>query len=99
MGIVVTSGKPTWCNGSTLAWNARDVHSSPALVTVFPIFITPTMLVAVTMDPFHHTHDIFKNNVSGYAAMRFASCETMTWQFLFIKKKIPGSVPALLSIY
>ncbi len=51
----MTSGKPTWCNGSTLARNARDVGSSPALGTEFPIFITPTTLVAVTMDPVHAT--------------------------------------------
>ena len=30
-----------WCNGSTLARNAKDVGSSPALGTVFPIFVTP----------------------------------------------------------
>ena len=40
--MVVTSGKPTWCNRSTLARNARDVGSGPALGTVFLIFITPT---------------------------------------------------------
>ena len=28
-------------NGSTLAWNARDVGSSLALGTIFPIFSTP----------------------------------------------------------
>ena len=27
---------------STVAWNARDVGSIPALGTIFPIFITPT---------------------------------------------------------
>ena len=41
VGIVVTSGKPMWCNGSTLAWNAKDVGSCPALGRIFPIFITP----------------------------------------------------------
>ena len=30
-----------WCNGSTLAQNARDVCSIPTLGTIFPIFITP----------------------------------------------------------
>ena len=30
-----------WCNGSTLARNARDVGLSVALGAVFPIFITP----------------------------------------------------------
>ena len=30
-----------WCNGSTLAQNARDVGSCPALDKVFPIFVTP----------------------------------------------------------
>ena len=34
---------------STLAWNARDVGSIPALSTIFLIFITPTLLVAVTI--------------------------------------------------
>ena len=37
--------EPTWCNGSTLAWNARDVSSSPALGTIFPIFITPAAIL------------------------------------------------------
>ena len=49
MGKVRTPGKPSWCNGSTLAWNARDLGSSPTLGTVFPIFIKPMTLVAVTM--------------------------------------------------
>ena len=40
---------------STLAWNARDVGSIPGLGTVFPIFITPTTLVAMTMDPVQAT--------------------------------------------
>ena len=56
MGRVVTSGKLTWCNGSTLAWNARDMGLSPALGTVFPIFITPMTLVAMTMDPVQAMH-------------------------------------------
>ena len=51
MGIVVISGKHMWCNGSTLAPNARAVGLSPTLGTVFPIFITPMILVAMTMDP------------------------------------------------
>ena len=42
VGIVVTSGKPTW---STLAWNSRDVGSIP---TVGTIVITPMTQVAVT---------------------------------------------------
>ena len=42
VGIVVTSKKPMWC---TLARNARDVGSILALGTIFPIFITPTILV------------------------------------------------------
>ena len=49
VGIVVTSGKSTLCNGSTLAWNARDVGLSPVLGTIFPIFITPTTVVPMTM--------------------------------------------------
>ena len=40
-GMVVTPGKPTWCNGSPLTRNDRDVGSSPALGTIFPIFISP----------------------------------------------------------
>ena len=31
MGVLMT----TWCNGSTLAWNARDVDSIPAVGTIF----------------------------------------------------------------
>ena len=34
---------------STLAQNARDVGSIPTLGIIFPIFITPMTLVAVTM--------------------------------------------------
>ena len=33
---------------SALTQNARDVSSIPALGTMFPIFITPTTLVAMT---------------------------------------------------
>ena len=51
MGIVVMSGKPMWCNGSTMAQNARDVGLSPAQGTVFLIFVTPMALVAMTMIP------------------------------------------------
>ena len=40
---------PTLCYGSTLAWNARDVGSIPGLGTLFPIFITHTILLAMTM--------------------------------------------------
>ena len=47
VGIVMTSGKPTWCNGSTLAWDARDVRLSPVLGTVFPSFITPTTIIYI----------------------------------------------------
>ena len=45
--MILCSGdirEPTWCNGRTLAWNARDVGLSPALGTIFPIFITPTSI-------------------------------------------------------
>ena len=41
--------EPTWCNGSILARNPRNVGSHPALGTIFPIFVTPTTLVAGTM--------------------------------------------------
>ena len=44
MGIVVTSGSLMEYNDSTLALNDRGVGSSPALGTIFPIFITPTTL-------------------------------------------------------
>ena len=43
--IVVTSEKPTWCNGSTLAQNVRDAGSSHTLDIIFPIFIIPATLV------------------------------------------------------
>ena len=42
---MVTSGKPVWCNGSTLACNGRDVGSIHALGTIFPIFTRCTTLV------------------------------------------------------
>ena len=41
MGIVVTSGSLHGVMVSTLAQNARDVGSVPALGTIFPIFIKP----------------------------------------------------------
>ena len=49
IGDIRTLGKPMWCNGGVLTQNARDVGSIPALDTIFPISITPTTLVAVTM--------------------------------------------------
>ena len=45
----MTSGKPTWRNGSTLTKNARDVGLTPTLGTVFPIFSAPMTLVVVSM--------------------------------------------------
>ena len=42
MGIGGDIREPMWCNGSTLARNARDVGLIPVLSTIFPIFITPT---------------------------------------------------------
>ena len=41
--------EPMWCNGTTLAQNARDVGSIPVLATIFSIFITLTTLIAMTM--------------------------------------------------
>ena len=35
---------------STLALNARDVHLIPTLGAIFPIFITPMTLVAMTQN-------------------------------------------------
>ena len=55
MGKVVTSGKPTWCNHSTLAWHASDMGLSPTVGTIFPIFITPMTLVAMTIGPVQDT--------------------------------------------
>ena len=39
--------EPMWWNGSTLAWNARNVGSSSALGTIFPIFVTFMMLLTL----------------------------------------------------
>ena len=75
--IVMTSGKPTWCNGSTLSWNARDVGSSPAVGTVFPIFITP---MAFT----HIWRAVFQNTISANPKIEFAmpmpSSKIMFWK-------------------
>ena len=49
VGRVVTSGSLGGVMVRTLAWNARDVGSIPALGTIFRIFITFTTLVALTM--------------------------------------------------
>ena len=48
VGIVVTSESICGVVISTLAWNVRDVGSIPTLSMIFPIFITPTTVVAVT---------------------------------------------------
>ena len=45
VGMVLTSGSLGGVIVSTLARNARDVGSIPALGTIFPIFITPMTLV------------------------------------------------------
>ena len=47
---MITSGILGGVMVSILTWNARDVGSIPALCTIFPVFITPTTLVAVTMN-------------------------------------------------
>ena len=49
MGVGGNIREPMWYNRSTLAWNTRDMGSSPALDTVLPIFVTPVTLVGVTM--------------------------------------------------
>ena len=49
VGMVVTSGKPMWCNGSTLAQNARDVGLTPTRGTTFPIFITLATLLILSV--------------------------------------------------
>ena len=46
---MVTSGSLGTVLVSTLAWNARDVGLIPALGAIFPIFITLTTLVVVTI--------------------------------------------------
>ena len=46
---VVTSGSLGGVMVSTLAWNASDVDPIPALGAIFPIFITPVTLVAMSM--------------------------------------------------
>ena len=48
MGIVMTSGSLGCIMFSTLAQNARDVDSIPALGIVLPIFITPTRIPSLT---------------------------------------------------
>ena len=45
MGINGDIREPMWCNGSTLAQNARDMGSILALCTIFPIYITPMTIV------------------------------------------------------
>ena len=47
---------------STLAWNARDLGSIPALVAVITIYITRGTLVAVVLEPSLCVH------------VRFTSC-------------------------
>ena len=52
VGVVVTSENLYGVMVRTRTRNAGDVGSNPVLSTVFPIFITPTTLVAVTMIPY-----------------------------------------------
>ena len=47
VGKVVTSGSLGESSVSTLAWNASNVGSIPALGAIFPLFITSISLVAV----------------------------------------------------
>ena len=42
VGTMVTLGSIDGVMVSTLAWNARDAGSIPALGTIYPVFITPT---------------------------------------------------------
>ena len=48
IGSVITSDSLGGEMVSTLAWNARDVGLIPILGSIFPIFIIPTTLVAIT---------------------------------------------------
>ena len=49
VGTVVTSGSLSSVIVSTPDQNAREVGAIPTLGAIFPIFITPMKLVAVTM--------------------------------------------------
>ena len=49
MDKVVTSASLVGELISTLAWNARDVGSTPTLGTIYPILITPVTLVTLNM--------------------------------------------------
>ena len=55
MDKVITSGSLDGVIVSSLVRNERDIGSIPAQGAIFPIFITPTTLVAVTcfMYKFH----------------------------------------------
>ena len=46
-GMVVTYRKPTWCNGSKLVRNARNVNSILTLGTIFPIYLTPMTYIYI----------------------------------------------------
>ena len=62
MGRVVTSGKPTWCNGSTLAQNARDVGLVPLQAQYFPFSSHPQHKLKIISAYNIHKHTHFKNN-------------------------------------
>ena len=72
VGIVVT-GKPTWCNGSTVTRNVRDVGSSLTLGTVFLIFITPKILVTVIII-LYKLHTVLLLNLPGICIWKTISC-------------------------
>ena len=62
VGSIVTSGSLGGDMVSILAQNAWDVGSIPAFGTIFPIFITPTTLVAVPMT-LHKLHIVWLLNL------------------------------------
>ena len=74
----------------TLAQNARDVGSSPALGTLFPIFITPMIIFMKSFFPKHDfwmgAYRVLEKNSSDidiqgyiiYACIHISDC-TSTW--------------------
>ena len=65
-----------WYNCRTLAQNARDVCSNPALGTVFPIFVTPMTLIAVTMILYKLSTVCYVNGVVNMEYIVFVCCFT-----------------------
>ena len=64
---------PWWCNGNTLAQNARDVGLIPAIGTTFPAVITSVALVSMAMS-LNRPHAVWLLNLPCVHACKVIAC-------------------------